>query len=267
MSNDNNKDNITIGDIVKHGGVDAPTDLTEFFAFLDVDMDDYSMVLSRANAIKLKRHLSSLRTGTHAVVPLICPGGKRCPIAMRCPFTEFTLEGKIDFVSSEYPVLRPCPVEKEYMKSKIRYYAQEYEVDPRSASTISLITKLAELDVYDMRCDILLSGGDPDGQGLDLMREDVTTIDPRNDRAYSTLKIHPAWEIKERIQKQRMDILDVLIGTPKAKIRAKKDLASAGMAKQENTIFTAMADLQGRIQDIQSEQAKQGSITVEFEEN
>lgn len=249
--------------VAKNTNVKSPEDLKEFFSFLQADLDSTDLMLTEDQAIKLKRRLSSLRTGTHAAVPLHCPGTSRCPIKRSCPFTVFKQDGQIDYEASNPPVLQPCPLEKHFITQRIADYAQEYKLDVGSASTVALITKLAELDVYDMRMDYLLGAGDHEGQGMDLMRDEVNSIWQRDGVTYNALKIHPAWEIKTTIHRQRMEILDALLATPKAQARA-----SAGQhATSATTSFvTNMSNLKSTIDKIRQHQARLESIEADFEE-
>lgn len=157
-----------------------------------------------------------------------------------------------------------CPLEKEFITMRIGDYALEHNLDVNSASTIALITKLAELDVYDMRMDIILSTGDVDGQGMDLMRSEVNNINQRDGTTYDTLKIHPAWEIKNTIHRQRMEILDALLSTPKSQAKQKSDDSAANAAA---SFITDISSLKSKIDNIRRKQDLAESIEVDYEES
>lgn len=221
--NDDQKKLDPIGDLVKSDSIEKPINIKEYFGFLNLT-DDYSdLQLAPKMLERVRNHLRSLRTGTHATVPLICGGPEKCPIINRCPFAVWKADTELDRKASVFPILRPCPIEANVLAFKVQEYIKEHGFDPDSPSTISLVTKLAELDIYEMRVNIQLATGDRHGQGADLLREEVATIDPSSGQTYKTLKIHPLWDIKESITKQRLMILDLLIATPKAKVKLKID--------------------------------------------
>jgi hypothetical protein len=243
-----------------------PIDLQEYFAFLKQDLDDYLpfyQTLSPEVIFKYKRQLIAMRTGTHSVVPLICAGYPKCPIARahKCPLNVYDASGEVDLAVSKYPLLMACPWEKDILYSRIQGYAIEYNLDIDSPSTMALLSKLAQFDIMDMRCDVQLAAGDRFGQGQDLLSSHVASINPITGETYLEIKVHPLMELKERIHKQRMEILDVMIGTPKAKLKAAKD-----MGPQESTtdLSVKMRDLQDKIARVTSVQSKLDSVEAEY---
>jgi hypothetical protein len=245
-----------------------PLDLKEYFRFLKSDLDEYLpfyQKLTVETASKLRRQLMSMRTGTHSVVPLICAGGSKCPIAKahKCPFNIYDANGEIDLAASVYPLLLPCPIEKDILYSRIEGYAIEYNADVDSPSDIALLSKLAQLDIMDMRCDVQLAAGDRFGQGQDLLSSHVASINPVTGDTYLDIKVHPLIELKEKIHKQRMEILDVMLGTRKAKAKAKKD---AGEQEQTSDLSITIRDLQDKVSRVHQVQSRLDAIDAEYEE-
>jgi len=247
---------------VNTNAIDNPVNVKEYFAFLQVNMDDYSdVVMDEHTALKVRRHLMGLRTGTHATVPLICAGANKCPIVNRCPLLKRKPDGSKDINGSKFPVLRPCPFEKHLMAWKIQAYVEEYDIDINSHSSVALVTKLAELDIYEMRIDVQLSSGDRLGEGQDLLQRTVEAMNPVNGRITESLRIHPLWDIKERIGKQRQSILTSLIGTPKEKLKAAHML---GEVERPSDLVREMSSMKNRLSDLIK--LKGEVIDAEFED-
>ncbi len=255
---------VKLSDVMSHE--DNPStemvSVKDYFSFLNTEMTSIynDMELSLEVAQKLKSKLKTLRSGIKATVPIICPGGAKCPIVKSCPFAEWKRDGSLD-PKSNFPLLMPCPIESSFLQFRIQNYIEEYSIHTASPSTMSLLNKLAELDVYDMRCDVILSQGDRAGEGADLMKEEVSALHQPTGDVHITLKIHPAFELKEKIHKQRMDLLDVLIGTPKAQFKANSDVA--GKLK-ENDLALNMSKLRTRLDTINKAIIGHGAVTIDI---
>ena len=114
------------------------------------------MKLTKAQAKRLLAHVSSLRTGTHATVPLICAGPK-CPFVTTCPLTEYNSSGEVDNNTSIWPILAQCPIESNVLARKIMDMVVEHDIDPDDVTDIAIVTKIAELDVLDHRLGLVLA--------------------------------------------------------------------------------------------------------------
>jgi len=189
-------------------------ELHGFFKFLKLPAERAGeMKLTAIQAKRLLAHVSSLRTGTHATVPLIC-AGLRCPFMDTCPFTEYNTKGEVDVQMSVWPILAQCPVESNVLARKIMDLATEYDVGPEDVTDIAILTKLAELDVYDHRLSLVLAKE----EGQWLLREETSHIDTNNN-VHTTLKEHPAFGMKERIHRMRKDLLKEMLGTRREKAK------------------------------------------------
>ena len=172
-----------------------------------------SLSLSKDQAKRLVSHVRSLRTGTHATVPLIC-AGIRCPFVTHCPLTQYNEDGEVN-TDTEYPTLEQCPVEANVMRLKIMDLAKEYEVDFEDVTDLAILTKIAEIDIYDHRLGMNLAKE----ESQDLMREEVSHIDGEG-LSYTTLKIHPALEAKEKLARMRDTLVRAMLGTRREKAKA-----------------------------------------------
>jgi len=221
----------------------AHIDVKSFFSFLKlggINEEEFKHIkLDEESATKMKNHMISMKHGTYAAVPLMCQGHKKCPIISQCWFAKRQKDGSIDEVNSNFPLLRPCPVESSVIQLKVQQYVTEFVGDVNvnvTPTTLALITKLAELDIYEIRCDMILSSGDSLGQGRDMLAQTVEAINENTGDVIHGVKEHPIIATKERLQKQRDKILSQLVATPEAKINAKSKLVGGDKSDLSNQI-------------------------------
>ena len=148
MSNDDsNKSNSSNENSLSQSLTDLvsqrPSDRDEFFKFLGVPLQNYDLNMSTDVAVAFKNSIISLKTGLHAKVPMICPGGKMCPVGRQCDFTVVVKDiqtGRpklgsdrlpiIDMQASVWPIGKPCPYDTALISMRIRDLCEEYGVDP-----------------------------------------------------------------------------------------------------------------------------------------
>lgn len=212
---------------------------SQFLNFLEENSVGGSGEISLETQKKLHNHLVAMSHGLNASVPLIC-GGKHCPIAKSCPFTKFTSDGEIDEENSEWPVMKTCPIEQFLLKTRVHQYVEEHNLYTESPIELSLITKLAELDVYEARANYILAHGDKRGQGTDLMSETIESVNPVTGAEHRGVKIHPAWELKERIHKLREQVLKKLVASPEDKLNAAAKMKAGGEKKDLSNLLSSL---------------------------
>jgi hypothetical protein len=192
----------------------------EFFSSLSQTTNEYNNYLDKLPKNKLeriKRSVSSIKSGVHASAPLICLGASKCPFIKRCPIPERDLDGNLNLgQDSDYPLGRECIMEKFYVEQKIVDYLQHLDVDPTNPVEMSLVNELALIDLYKNRCLLVLAEGDKKGDGRDFMQTDVTGFNENGDRSEST-KLHPVVEMIDRLEKRREKWLEKLMQTRKSK--------------------------------------------------
>jgi hypothetical protein len=226
---------------------DLSVDAYDFFSssslgeFLGTDPDLYKGIsLTPEAANRMRSHLAAVKHGTYASVPLICKGYNSCPIRSSCWFVNKKEDGNIDLTASKFPLLQPCPVEASILQVKVKQYCSEnfHNLNHVTPTIISLATKLAELDIYEMRVNMLLSQGDSLGEGRDLMQEMVMSADMHGNPVKTAMREHPAFSLKERFQKMRSTLMKELLSSPEAKLNArakieatKSESVSATMSK------------------------------------
>lgn len=165
---------------------------------------------------RIRGRVNRTKHGLHAVAPLTCLGPTRCPMFASCPIPEdFRNPGP----ESDYPIGQPCVLEHEYMIQRIGEYCQHLDVDPGNPVESSIVQELALLDLQKNRALLILSNGDAEGQGRDLMHvdESITGLSEHGPLISRTTKIHPVLEQIDKLERRREKWLDRLMETRKAK--------------------------------------------------
>ena len=227
-------------------------DVNAFFSnsslgtFLGSDPDLYKdLHITPQSAARMRSHLAAVKHGTYASVPLICKGYDSCPIRSSCWFAVKRDNGTVDLTTSKFPILQPCPVEASILQVKVKQYCSENfrDMNNITPTVISLATKLAELDIYEIRVNMLLSQGDSLGEGRDLMQEAVLSSDLHGNPIKTAMKEHPAFALKERFQKMRSQLMKELLSTPEAKLNAKAKMEATKVESVSSTMTKMSAAL------------------------
>ena len=232
--------------------VDGKMTKTDYFKFLEIPLDDYSELSYTPKQIaRIRSHIMNMRSGLQAMAPMFCGGPIKCPIIFRCPFRQQHEMRREDMDPKNFPVGRQCIIEREFLIHKRREYFQEYDVDVDSPTEIGLINKLAELDMYEYRATLILAHGDDGtgGIGQNLLKEQVIAVTPQGNELKRT-EIHPAWELKEKIQKQRMDILQALVGTRREQYKKQ----AATKQSEFNDPSNRQSDLMKKLDNLMNKQ-------------
>jgi hypothetical protein len=104
----------------------------------------------------------------------------------------------------------------------------------------------------------VLAHGDKQGDGMTLMKEQVTGATVQGDEI-KRLEEHPAFTLKEKLHKQRMDILNALVGTRKEKYKREAALKQRDV-KDPSSV---QSDLRARLEKLDNEAEV---IDAEFKE-
>jgi hypothetical protein len=229
---------------------------TKMFEILDIPLDDYSDIeFSESEVRRIRMHVMKMKTGIQAMAPILCSGPVKCPFRYRCPIVDRNIrtpDGKdIDFHNQDikkFPLLRQCLWEKELLDFQRRRYIEEYDVNVDSPTEMGMVNKLAELDLYEMRATMILAHGDDKSEGLDLLKQQTTGISITGETT-KRMEIHPAFELKERIQRARGEILKSMVGTRREKYKQ----AAALKQSDYSDASSAAAALKDRITQIEKE--------------
>lgn len=216
-----------------HGGMvelpDGTLTKSKMMDVFGIPLDDYSDIrLTQSEMRRIRWHAEKMKYGFQAMAPILCLGPVKCIFRLRCPIIDrsiTTANGEIDFAKQDakkFPLARQCFVEGDFLTWKRQAYIDEFEIDIESPTELGMVNKLAELDLYEYRATLVLAHGDSDGEGMNLMKNQVTGATVRGDEI-TRLEEHPAFILKDKLHRQRMDILNALVGTRKEKY--KKEVA------------------------------------------
>ena len=178
---------------------------TRFLRSLNMDLDDYSdLVFTPAEARRISAHITKLRTGSTAVVPLICQGEERCPFAARCPFAQV----------HHCPVGRQCLLEVQMLKHYLFQYMNEYQIDPESFTELSYCNELAEIEVYLWRINNNLAKA----EYAELMIDQNMGAD-RNGNIITQKQISPLVLVKDKLLSRKSKIIKLMVGDRQEKYK------------------------------------------------
>lgn len=215
---------------------------SEMFKFLQLDPELYKDIAIKADEAKIihSRLIGVKWGGAAAKVPLMCGGAGVCPFDIECPFVELekaTGERKV-------PVGRKCPIEMELIAYWTAKYIDEFDVDTNNQSEVSLITELAELDIFDYRTSMILSRA----ENAEMTQEITVGMDTEGN-PISNEEIHKAWELKERVKNRKQKILESLVGTRKEQY--KRDAALKKRTQKDPS--TQAAELKESLEEARRE--------------
>jgi hypothetical protein len=190
------------------------------------ELSNYFDNLPDAKKQKINQTMARMRTGLYAVAPIICAGPERCPFIQHCPIPD-KVNGKLHLGDiNMYPRGLPCIMEAGYMKNKILDYFEYLQVDPLNPIEVALVNELAVIDLYKNRALMVLSVGDKDGYGQDLLRIDVTAVSDSGRPIATSTQLHPVFVALDRLENRREKILKSLLETRKDKAELKVKLGA-----------------------------------------
>lgn len=196
------------GSLIKLDGtaiVNGKEEKTNFFDFLKMDLADYSdIVMTDKQAMSFKQSVMRFKYGTSAAIPLVC-SGPRC-INKFCPFHE----------EKNYPLARPCLIETRLIQMLTQSYIEDLGMDPESPTEMTLVNKLVECDIIDLRANYSLSGAVDEEAGT-LLKTVISESD--NGTHKEEVKLHPLLEAKDKAMKLKMEILKSLVATRQEKYK------------------------------------------------
>ena len=209
--------------------------------------DQYLAKLSSAKRQRIYQQSSNLRTGLNAVAPLTCAGPDTCPFIAHCPIPERT-PGKPPVLgdASDYPLFDDCVLERLYLLAKIKDYKTYLNVQDDNPVELSIVNDLALIDLYKNRATMLMSSGDKQKQGQDMMRIDVTMLDDNGDVAATSTNIHPAVSVIDILERRRERMLDRLLETRRGKLEVQRQL---GVGSDSNKVLEELQQVRRMLEE------------------
>lgn len=214
-----------------------------FMAKLAPQYDRYpDLQLSEEELLRVKNTMLSFTAGVNAAVPLTCTANS-CAFKNTCPF----------FQINKAPLGRPCLVESQLIEYWTAEYLNEFNVDPNKLTEMHMVSELAELNIYEMRITKYIAENHQT-----LLQEVVTGIDTAGN-IITNLDISKSFDLKERIKKQRMKVLEALMATRKENIKIAVQVAST------NTTANKIADLKQQLEKLSNDIKNTKVIDGEYE--
>lgn len=193
--------------------------------------EDFSQIeLNTEQQKRLQKHMASMSTGAYAAVPLIC--SEKCPFKQKCPL----------FLDKKAPFGLRCPIEELLLRKIVVQYIEEFDIDPSSRTELSLVSELAEIEIYQMRISSLMASSE-EYAGLMITQDHAGTMDGD---IISKLEVNPLVDLKDRLMARRHRILKLLVADPQEKY--KKQAALKQVPKDDYS--TEMARIAGEIRTI-----------------
>lgn len=149
-------------------------------------------------ALEVARREQRKRHGFYSSMPMICRG-RRCPYAEGCYLLE----------AGEAPEGERCPIELAFIMERFERYSRELEIDLDKVVDMSLLRDLIECELMIDRCDRILA---QDGA---LILEVPAGSSPVTGEVFTRPEAHQALGIKDRMQKRKNEILQLLNSTRK----------------------------------------------------
>lgn len=135
------------------------------------------------------------------------------------------------------PVGLPCIVEANLIHFYAKQYMEEFDVDPTRLTEIHLVGELAEFNIYEMRATKLIAEKYP------TMLQDYFQGFSEDGSAIINEDIAKVFELKEKIKKSRLKILETLMATRKERAKA----VISAINSQESA---SLASLKSRLESI-----------------
>lgn len=213
---------------------------TKYFEMLKLNEEDYSDIkFTPEEARKVALSMRSMSTGLQASIPLTCKGAT-CAFASTCPYQQ----------ADKAPVGRPCIIEKQLITYWTEQYVNEFDVNFQSPTEVRMVSELAEFDIYEMRITKYLAENHP------TLLQEVKTVSADGCISIS-MEISRAFDLKERIKRNRMKVLEALVATRKDKIKIMSEVAKG------NSVAEKIGDLKKKIENLQAEVGKMDYIDAE----
>lgn len=195
---------------------------------------------------KAKRKVGRLTTGTAAAVPIICKGSS-CPFKDKCPYFEQNI----------HQVGEDCLVESQLIEFWTYKYIEELQIDTESISEMHTLSSLVELAVMDLRMSNYIAIKDQD-----LMMDFISSVDP-NGVPISNKGTSVAFEVKERIDRRRLKILETFNNTREKKAKL---LLDAGNTETKSSSRALVEKLERLAESVQNRMNKQEIYDAEVVE-
>lgn len=179
-------------------------------------------------ALEIARKEHQKKHGFYSSMPMICKGHK-CPYAKTC----YLLDAKAA------PEGDRCPIEAAFIMERFERYSKELGINLERVVDMSLLRDLIECELMIDRCDRLLA------QDGDLVVEVFAGSSPVTGEVFTKPEAHQALGIKDKMQKRKNEILQLLNSTRKD--QAKMAMAALDPSTYATNIMAKVKKIQGKV--------------------
>jgi len=197
----------------------------DYLKKLQIDESIYQNMNFTEEEIKTVAHaMKRQSSGINSSIPIRCTGDM-CPFKASCPYMAI----------GKPPIAKPCLVEAQLVHHWTEQYIEEFNVDPANITELHMVSELAEFNIYEMRITKYLAENHPT-----LMQDVVVGVD-NNGNVIENQEISKAFDLKDRIKKNRMKVLESLMATRKEKMKVVSDVING------NSTASKLSDLKAKI--------------------
>lgn len=181
---------------------------------------------------KAKRKVGRLTTGSAAAVPIVCKGDS-CPFRTKCPYFEERV----------HQLGEDCLVESQLIEYWTYKYIEELDIDTSSISEMHTLSSLVELAIMDLRMSNYIAINDQA-----LMMDFIASVDP-NGVPLTNKGTSVAFEVKERIDRRRLKILETFNNTREKKAKLLLDAGSTDIKSTSRSLIDKLEKLADSVQN------------------
>lgn len=216
----------------------------DYLKTLQIDENAYAgMSFTDEEVAAISYTMKRQSSGINSSIPIRCTGDM-CPFKNSCPY----------FAIGKAPIMKPCLVEAQLIHHWTEQYMDEFNVDPANITELHMVSELAEFNVYEMRITKYLAENHPT-----LMQDVVVGID-NTGTVIENQEISKAFDLKDRIKRNRMKVLEALMATRKEKMKIVSEVIGGSTSSQK------MAELKSKIMSLSQEVKMMKAEDVEFVE-
>lgn len=168
---------------------------------------------------KAAQKMRSMLFGKVSQLPLVCQGASKCVYSHSCPFKP------------KEPVGKMCPVESRIVIEKLDGYREELVLSGFKETDYALVSRLIELELFDMRASAM--AGNPEYQKPLLLQP--MGVSKEGEPIFQDVA-NPLYELKEKISREKIKILSVLVETPEARYKKQLAFKEVGSSKYDQTM-------------------------------
>ncbi len=211
---------------------------------LEIDTTLYQNMNFTEEEVKaLTYSMKRQSSGINSAVPIRCTGDT-CPFKVSCPYMAI----------GKPPLMKPCLVESQLIHYWTEQYIDEFNVDPANITELHMVSELAEFNVYEMRVTKYLAENHPT-----LLQDIVVGVDA-NGNVIENQDVSKAFELKDRIKKNRMKVLEALMATRKERLKVVSEVIGGG-----NTM-TKLSELKAKMAELSSQVRTMKVVDADFRE-